>query len=60
MQRSEETIRRNILKTAARNKARYAVDAEYRAKVRADALAWYYANRERVLERMRVRRRGTG
>jgi hypothetical protein len=60
MERSDEARRKNVLACIERNKQRYATDAEFRAKVIADASAWYYANRERVLERQRVKRRETG
>lgn len=55
-ERTDEARRRNLVACIARNKLRYANDAEYRAKAKADALAWYYRNRERVLERQRLRR----
>jgi hypothetical protein len=54
--RSEEARLRNIAATRARRQKRYATDAEFRAKVIADAKAWYYANREAVLERHRLNR----
>jgi hypothetical protein len=54
--RSEASRLRNIAATQARHQKRYATDEEYRAKVKADALARYYANRETVLERQKLRR----
>jgi hypothetical protein len=54
--RSEESRLRNIAATQARHRKRYATDEEYRERIKADALARYYANREAVLERLRLKR----
>jgi hypothetical protein len=56
MMKSEESRLRNIAATRARRQKRYATDPEFRAKVIAEAKAWYYANREAVLERQRLKR----
>jgi hypothetical protein len=56
MARTDESYHRAKAATIERHKSRYASDPAYRAKCIADAKAWYYANRERVLARIKAKR----